>query len=245
MSTFLCREAVFTLVTLILLTHASGSLLQVDTIATATGSVKITFINHASLMFEWKGKIIHIDPFEKNDVYASLPKADLILITHEHHDHFGLPVCKKLSKQETVIAASPACVKELGKAVNLKNGDRDTLCGIPIEVVPAYNIVNKRPDGSRFHPKGSGNGYVLTFDNIRVYIAGDTENIPEMKQLKNITVAFLPMNLPYTMSPEMTADAARMIMPKIMYPYHYGKTDTRHIVNLLKGSGIDVRIRKM
>ena len=115
-----------------------------------------------------------------------------------------------------------------------------------VEAVPAYNIVHKRPDGAAFHAKGDGGGYVITFGDKRVYVAGDTENIPEMSKLGQIDVAFLPMNLPYTMTPEMTADAARMVRPKILYPYHYSDTDPLALVNLLRNdNGIEVRIRDL
>jgi L-ascorbate metabolism protein UlaG (beta-lactamase superfamily) len=117
--------------------------------------------------------------------------------------------------------------------------------GLTVNAVPAYNIVNKRPDGSPFHPKGSGNGYIVTFGDTRIYIAGDTENTPEMKDLQNISVAFLPMNLPYTMTPEMVADAVRAFHPRILYPYHFGETDTSTIIDLLKDEDVEVRIRKM
>ena len=128
----------------------------------------------------------------------------------------------------------------------LKNGDVRTVDGLKIEAVPAYNLVNKRPDGKPFHPKGEGNGYVLTFGDKTVYVAGDTEDIPEMTQLKDIDVAFLPMNLPYTMTPEMAAAAARASMPKVVYPYHFGETDTGRLVSLLKDTpAIEVRVRKM
>jgi L-ascorbate metabolism protein UlaG (beta-lactamase superfamily) len=128
----------------------------------------------------------------------------------------------------------------------MKNGDVKTVGGLKIEAVPAYNIVHMRDQGQPFHPKGVGNGYVITFGDKRVYVAGDTENIPEMKNIKNIDVAFLPMNLPYTMTPEMAADAAKMIRPKILYPYHYGETDTSKLVALLKDTKeIEVRIRNM
>jgi len=128
----------------------------------------------------------------------------------------------------------------------MKNGDTKTVGGLKIEAVPAYNIVHKRETGQPFHPKGVGNGYIITFGDKRVYVAGDTENIPEMKNIKNIDVAFLPMNLPYTMTPEMAADAARMIKPRVLYPYHYGETDTSKLVALLKDTKeIEVRIRKM
>jgi len=115
-----------------------------------------------------------------------------------------------------------------------------------VEAVPAYNIVHMRSPGVPFHPKGIGNGYIVTFGDTRVYVAGDTENIPEMKALKAIDIAFLPMNVPYTMTPEMVADAARSIRPRILYPYHYGTTDTSRLVDLLRGEeGIEVRIRRM
>jgi L-ascorbate metabolism protein UlaG (beta-lactamase superfamily) len=128
----------------------------------------------------------------------------------------------------------------------MMNGDSRTFVGITIEAVPAYNLVQKRPDGRPFHPKGEGNGYVLTFGSTRVYVAGDTENTPEMKGLKSIDVAFLPMNLPYTMTPAQVADAVKAFRPKVLYPYHYGETDPGALKELLKGEkGIEVRIRPM
>jgi len=127
----------------------------------------------------------------------------------------------------------------------MRSGETKTVMEFRIEAVPAYNIQNKRPDGKPFHPKGVGNGYIITFGDKRAYVAGDTENTPEMKALRNIDIAFLPMNLPYTMTPEMVADAARAFKPKILYPYHYGNTDVKKLDPLLKGSGIEVRIRSM
>ena len=128
----------------------------------------------------------------------------------------------------------------------MKNGDVQTIEGILIEAVPAYNRVHRRDNGQPYHPQGDGNGYVLTFGDKRIYIAGDTENIPEMKALTGIDFAFLPMNLPYTMTPEMAADAARAFRPKVLYPYHYGETDVYRIMELLKDSpNIEVRIRRM
>ena len=128
----------------------------------------------------------------------------------------------------------------------MNNGDVKNVKGLKIEAVPAYNLVHMRSEGVPFHPKGIGNGYVITFGNKRVYVAGDTENIPEMKKLKNIDIAFLPMNLPYTMTPEMVADASKAFKPKILYPYHYGETDTSKVLELLNDvKHIDVRIRKM
>jgi L-ascorbate metabolism protein UlaG (beta-lactamase superfamily) len=127
----------------------------------------------------------------------------------------------------------------------MKPGNVKSSGNLVIEAAPAYNIVNERAPGQPFHPKGSGVGYVIGFGGKRIYVAGDTENTPEMKALKNIDVAFLPMNLPYTMTPEMVADAAKAFKPKILYPYHYGETNTDKIVQLLKDSGIEVRIRNL
>jgi L-ascorbate metabolism protein UlaG (beta-lactamase superfamily) len=224
---------------------ASGTF-EADTIRTSAGPLRITFIGHASLMFQFGGKVIQIDPYGKLADYSKFPTADLVIITHEHPDHLDTEAIKKVSTDRTTIVCTPACAKEGLKGIVMKNGDAQTVLGIKIEAVPAYNIVHKRPDGAPFHPPGVGNGYVLTVGDKRIYVAGDTENIPEMKDLTNVDVAFLPMNLPYTMTPEMVAEAARSFMPKILYPYHFGDTDTRKIVALLASTpSIDVRIRKM
>jgi len=138
------------------------------------------------------------------------------------------------------------CSEKIDTGLIMKNGDVQTLKDMIIEAVPAYNIQHKRDNGQHFHPKGAGNGYILTFGELRVYVAGDTENIPEMKDIENIDIAFLPMNLPYTMTPEMVADAAKMVKPKILYPYHFGNTDTNQLIELLKDQKeLEVRIRKM
>ena len=127
----------------------------------------------------------------------------------------------------------------------MNNGSVSEFNGIKIEAVPAYNIKHERSPGNPFHPKGEGNGYILTLGNKRIYIAGDTENIPEMAALKNIDVAFLPMNLPYTMTPEMVADAVKMFSPGILYPYHYGDTDTSKLLPLVDPAKTEVRIRNL
>jgi len=178
--------------------------------------------------------------------YATLPKADLILVTHDHGDHFDPKAIALLRKPTTQIVLSAKCGAKLPEGLVMANGDQKTLQGIPIEAIPAYNLVHMRAPGSPFHPKGEGNGYILTFGTTRVLVAGDTENIPEFKAQKGIDVAFLPMNLPYTMTPEMTADAARTLMPKLLYPYHYGKTDPARLVELLQDRPeIDVRVRRL
>jgi L-ascorbate metabolism protein UlaG (beta-lactamase superfamily) len=174
-----------------------------------------------------------------------MPKADIILVTHDHYDHLIIGN-SRTQKDGTQIISNEAGVKQLGEGAVMKNGDTKTLSGLKIEAVPAYNIVNTMDGSNPYHPKGVGNGYIITFGDKRVYVAGDTENTPEMKTLKGIDIAFLPMNLPYTMTPEMVADAAKALKPAILYPYHYGETDTSKLVTLLKDEkGIEVRIRKM
>jgi len=145
-----------------------------------------------------------------------------------------------------MFSVSPACERKVSGGAVMKNGDVQMVQGLKIEAVPAYNIVHKRPSGEPFHPKGAGNGYIITLADKRVYVAGDTENTPEMKDLNDIDVAFLPMNLPYTMTPEMVANAAKAFKPRILYPYHFGETDPNNLVNLLKDANdIEVRIRKL
>ncbi len=224
----------------------SGQKYEEDRIPTASGELKITFLGHGTLMFTFQDKVIHVDPWTEQADYRQLPKADLILVTHEHFDHLDSEAIKLLRKENTVIIGTAACQPKIPGLQVMKNGDRKTVFGFEIEAVPAYNLKHKRPDGNPFHPKGSGNGYVITFADTRVYVAGDTENVPEMKELKNIHIAFLPMNLPYTMTPEMVAEAARWIKPKILYPYHYGETDTSRLIELLKDMPeIEIRIRNL
>jgi L-ascorbate metabolism protein UlaG (beta-lactamase superfamily) len=217
-----------------------------DVIQTSAGDLTITFLGHGSLILAFNGQIIHIDPFGQVADYAKLPKADVILVTHEHGDHLDLGALKCVRGEDTAVVLTETCARQVKSGIVMRNGDTRTVKGIAIEAVPAYNVVHKRGNEQPFHPKGIGNGYVLTFGDKRVYVAGDTENIPEMKALQDIDCAFLPMNLPYTMTPEMVADAAKTIQPKILYPYHYGETDTSRLVELLKDQPeTEVRIRKM
>lgn len=217
-----------------------------DTFDTSKGDLKITFIGHGTLMISFDGKIIHIDPVGQLADYAALPKADMILITHHHGDHLDPQAVEILRKDTTEIILTEMCREKIPLGTVMRNGDLKTVHGFEIKAVPAYNIHHMRSPGHPFHPKGEGNGYVITFGDKKVYIAGDTENIPEMKDLKNVEAAFLPMNLPYTMTPEMAADAAKSFRPKILYPYHYGDTDTSRLLELLKDEeDIKVRIRNM
>ena len=218
---------------------------QTDTFKTKEGkAVTITAIKHASLRIQYDGLEIQVDPVAKyapETDYSKFPKADVILVTHEHFDHFDRDTIATLRKDGTEIVANPAVQKMLGFGTALANGESRVLAkGIKLDAVPAYNTT---PGHTQFHPKGRDNGYVLTIDGLRIYIAGDTEDIPEMSALKDIDVAFLPCNQPYTMTPEQVAKAARTIKPKVLFPYHYSQTPIKQVADLLTGSGIDVRIR--
>ena len=210
--------------------------------ATSAGVVKITPIYHASIMIEAGGKVIHVDPFGAGH-YDGLPAADLILITHDHGDHLDLRAIAKLRQPSTVIIGPAAIRQGVPEAVLLANGEKKVIDRWTIEAVPAYNLKRGPSAGALFHPKGRGNGYVLTYGGKRFYISGDTEGTPEMRALKNIDVAFLCMNLPYTMPPEEAAEAVRAFKPRIVYPYHYRGSDLAAFQKALEGAGVEVRIR--
>ena len=217
-----------------------------DVIQTSSGDLTITFVGHGTLMFTHGGKVIHVDPVGREADYSEMPDATLILVTHRHGDHLDTEAIGLISTDETKVVVSSDCGDAVDGALPMENGDTQVVQGFAIEAVAAYNIEHKRDNGLPFHPKGDGNGYVITFGDTRVFVAGDTENTPEMMALEDIDIAFLPMNLPYTMTPEMVADAAKAFQPKILYPYHYGQTDVSGLVRLLAGErGIEVRIRSM
>jgi L-ascorbate metabolism protein UlaG (beta-lactamase superfamily) len=218
---------------------------QTDRFKTSTGDLQITFIGHGTLMFQHANLVVDVDPVSQYADFAKLPKADVILVTHEHPDHLDPKAIEAARKPDTVVIGTARCAQQVGGMTVMTNGETRTVKGLRIEAVPAYNIVHKRPNGQPFHPKGEGNGYVMTFGDKRVYVAGDTENTPEMKALQKIDIAFLPMNLPFTMTPEMVAAAAKSFSPRILYPYHYGDTDTSKLTALLANSGIEVRIRNL
>jgi L-ascorbate metabolism protein UlaG (beta-lactamase superfamily) len=245
------QRAVLHLLLLLLAVFSAPPLLaqsqpQEDVIPTGAGDLTISFIGHGTLMFTFGEKVIHIDPVGQEADYASLPDADLVLVTHEHGDHLDPAAVAEISKAGTEVVVSGSCEGSVGGATVMRNGDAATLAGFAVAAVPAYNIVNMRSEGMPYHPRGNGNGYVITFGDLRVYVAGDTEDTPEMRALEDIDVAFLPMNLPYTMTPEMVAEAARAFRPRILYPYHFGQTDTQELVLLLADEeGIEVRVREM
>jgi L-ascorbate metabolism protein UlaG (beta-lactamase superfamily) len=214
----------------------------VETFQTKAGPLKITPVRHASLMIEAGGKVIQVDPWSQGS-FEGLPKADLILITDVHGDHLDPKAIAAVKKEGSVIIAPAAVAKTVPEAKVMANGDKQEWSGWSIEAIPMYNMQRGPSPGAFYHEKGRGNGYVLTYGGTRVYIAGDTEGIPEMRALKNIDIAFVPMNLPYTMTPEEAADAVKAFHPKVVYPYHYRGSDLAAFAKALDGSGIDVRIR--
>jgi len=213
----------------------------VQTFDTSAGAVKITPVYHASLEIEAGGKVIIVDPAKPAN-FAGLPQADLILITDIHGDHLDADLIKAESKAGTEIIAPAAVAKTVTTAKVIGNGEKTTWGAWTIEAIPMYNLTRGPAAGKLFHDKGRGNGYVLTYGGKRFYFSGDTENIPEMRALKNIDVAFVCMNLPYTMTPEEAADAVKAFHPKVVIPYHYKGQDTTVFKKALDGTGIDVRL---
>lgn len=227
--------------------NAEGGKYEVERFHTDSGvPVDITLIKHGSLEIRYKEISIQIDPVAKlgdriTDYASEFPKADFILVTHEHFDHFDKKAIAALTGKQTKLVTNAQCAEMLGYGTVMANGDSGRLgSDIEIDAIPAYNIT----DGHlQFHPKGRDNGFVLTIDGLRIYVAGDTEDIPEMAGLIDIDVAFLPVNQPYTMTPGQCIRAAKMINPEVLIPYHYGQTDLSSIPEALPG--IDVRIRRM
>ena len=232
--------------TLLLFTAAACLLAQPtrpkDQFPTSAGTVTITPIRHASFMIEAAGQVIHVDPWSQGN-FDGLPKADLILLTDIHGDHLDPKAIATVSKEGTKIIAPKAVAAAVTNATVINNGETQKWGNWTIEAVPMYNIKRGPSEGKLFHGKGRGNGYILTFGGKRFYIAGDTEGTAEMRALKNIDVAFIPMNLPYTMPPEEAAEAVRAFHPKVVYPYHYRGSDPAVFKKALEGSNIDVRLR--
>jgi len=219
---------------------------ETEAIPTPVGDLVITFLGHGSLLFTFNDENIYVDPWSKVADYSKLPEADIVLVTHEHQDHLDLQALASVRTDKTVVVLTETCARQVDGGIVMRNGDVHKIGEVQVDAVPAYNVVHKRENGQPFHPQGVGNGYIMTFGDRRVYVAGDTEDIPEMEELRDIECAFLPMNLPYTMTPEMVAEAAKKFRPKVLYPYHYGDTDTSKLERLLKEEqGIEVRIRGM
>ena len=232
-------------------TNANAQLTTPDIIATPGGNVVVQPVFHAALVLEWNGKSIYIDPYNGADAYKSLQKPDLVLITDIHGDHMDLKTLQALDLSSATLVVPQAVADKLPaewkeKIVVLNNGNTTEQSGISISAIPMYNLPN---DSTARHTKGRGNGYVLTLGGKKFYVSGDTEDIPEMRSLKNIDVAFVCMNLPYTMSVESAASAVLEFKPKMVYPYHYrgqgGFSDTQKFKMLVnKGdASIDVRLK--
>ena len=223
----------------------STEIYEVDVFKTKSGkTVKLHALMHSCIRIEFDGNEIQIDPVGKMGNrtidYAAMPKADYIFVTHEHGDHYDAAAIKQLTGTNTQLVMNRRCANMYGSGLALQNGQHATLGDITVDAVPAYNITEGR---TQFHPKDRDNGYILTLDGLRIYIAGDTEDIPEMAAIKNIDIAFLPCNQPYTMTPEQLVRAAKIIKPKVLFPYHYGQTNVGSIPSALKDEGIDVRVR--
>ncbi len=224
---------------LLLAAAAGAQAPEAFTVRTSAGPLTIRPIKHASVLLQFKGRNYYLDPAQL-PAGEEYPKADAILITHEHGDHLDPKWIQTLRKEGTVLVANPSSAQKLSGAVIMKNGDRRKVLDAEVEAVPAYNIVR-----TQYHPKGRDNGYVLTFGDRRIYFAGDTEGTPEMKALKHIDVAFLPINLPYTMPPAEAAAAARAFQPKLLVPYHQGQANPQEVADALKGTRIQVRVMKL
>ena len=207
---------------------------------TSAGKLLLTPIQHASLMIQAGGKILYVDPAQGS--YDGLPQADYILITDVHGDHMAPAIVDKLKKPSTVILAPKAVAATVTSATVIANGETKTIGDFKVEAIPMYNL-KPAANGTIYHEKGRGNGYVLAFGGKRFYFSGDTEGIPEMKALRNIDAAFVCMNLPFTMTPEAAAEAVRAFHPAVVYPYHYRGSDTNAFAKALEGTGIEVRLR--
>lgn len=213
-----------------------------DRIPADGGDITITPITHASLQLEYAGKVIHVDPSAQGD-YSQAKAADLILVTDIHQDHLDPAALAKVRKPGAPVVAPAAAAEKLDGATVIANGDTKTVGGVQIEAVPMYNVQRGPSPGQLYHTKGRGNGYVLTLGGKRLYLSGDTECVPEIRALTNIDVAFLTMNLPYTMPASEAADCAKAFKPRIVYPYHYRGSNLEEFAAALKGEPIEVRIR--
>ena len=214
---------------------------------TAAGTLDVYPVGHGSLYVLFGGLVIHVDPYSRVADYSALPKADQIWITHSHPDHLDLAAIQAVEKDTTIFVTDATSATRLGsrRVVVLRNGETTEQQGVSIEAVPAYNLVQERAPGQKYHPRGEGNGYVATFGGFRVYIAGDTECIPEMGRLGRVDVAFLPINLPFTMPPEEAVGCIKVIAPRTVVPYHQGDSDPAVVARALQNSGIEVLVFRL
>jgi L-ascorbate metabolism protein UlaG (beta-lactamase superfamily) len=209
--------------------------------ASVEGDIRITPITHASFQLEYGGKVIHVDPTSPGD-YSAAKQADLVLVTDIHQDHLDPAAIARVRKTGAPVVAPAAAAEKIESPTVIANGESKTVAGVAVEAVPMYNLQRGPAAGQLFHTKGRGNGYVLTLGSKRVYVAGDTECTPEMRALKNIDIAFIPMNLPYTMPPAEAAECVRAFKPKVVYPYHYRGQNPEEFKAALKGEPVEVRL---
>jgi L-ascorbate metabolism protein UlaG (beta-lactamase superfamily) len=229
---------------------------QTDAFPADGGDIQITPIMHSSVQLEYSGKVIQVDPVAKYDnvelpllgKFEALKPADLILVTDIHPENLDIDEITKLRKPGAAVVVPVAVAMQAGAKLSaptvMANGEMKTVAAIGIETVPMYNIVHGPKPGDPYHPKGRGNGYIVTLGGKRIYFSGDTECTPEMQALKNIDVAFLPMNMPTTMTPAEVVDCVKAFQPKIFYPYHYEgqKRDEALTKAFLKGTPTEIRV---
>lgn len=229
---------------LALIAPCSPAATDTDQIAALGGSINITPITHGSVQVEFGNKVIQIDPWSRGN-YSAAKKADLILVTDIHSDHFDPVAISNIKKDDTAIIVPSAAADRVEGGIVLSNGETREVSGIYVAAIPMYNNHRGPKKGQLYHDKGRGNGYILTLGGKLLYFSGDTACIPEIKMLQNIDVAFVTMNLPYTMPPEEAAECVRAFEPKIVYPYHYRGSDLNIFANALKDKpNIEVRIRE-
>ncbi|MBO7580445.1 MAG: MBL fold metallo-hydrolase [Bacteroidaceae bacterium] len=240
------KKSIALLMAVLGLSTSAYSQPEVNEFQTKSGKTVTMYpLVHSSIRIIYDNMEIEIDPVRqlgnRTIDYSQIPQADFIFVTHEHGDHYDKEAIKQLTRVGTRFITNQRCATLQGYGLVMKNGDHEDLNhGILVDAVPAYNTTEGR---TQFHPQGRDNGYILSLDGLRIYIAGDTEDIPEMANIKDIDIAFLPCNQPYTMTPEQLVRAARIIKPKVLFPYHYGQTDVTTLPEELKADGIDVRIR--
>lgn len=223
-------------------TSAGAAATASDEIATSNGPARIVPIHHATFYVEWAGKVLFFDPFSEGNLDGR-PKADVVLITHDHPDHLDPAALAKVKKEGTIVVAPAAAEPKIHVDVVMKNGDARDVGGVHVEAVPAYNLERGPSPGKLYHDKGHGNGYVLTLGGKRLYVSGDTECTPEMKALSSIDVAFVCMNLPYTMTPAEAGACVAAFEPKIVYPYHYRGSNLADFAKAAHDPAIEIRER--
>jgi L-ascorbate metabolism protein UlaG (beta-lactamase superfamily) len=212
---------------------------------TSGGPLAVTPVGHGSLLLEYGGRVIHVYPYSEVTDYAAQPDADRVRITHDHPNHYDQAALGAVSTATTRYVMSPTSAETFrrGERVSVMcTGDERTIGGITLQAVPAYNLVRGPEPGSRFHPEGRYDGYLATFGDFTVYVAGDTECIPAMSDLGGVDLAFVPINLPYTMPPEEAVGCIKFISPGVVVPYRQVESDPRVVADALEGSGIKVRV---